>query len=186
MVPAGTIMVRTAQPLGTLAVYLLEPRSDDGLATWNFFDADLKPGSDFPVTRLMKTVPISLTSAAPLPENVGPPRPITFDTPGGGGGGRMRGGFAGAPRWLDGEHWLAVRDGRLMKVHAATGRSQPFVDARALAKGLSRLSSLEPSTVQSIAGQDIIRHGPGQAGFLVRKRTGPLLRDVRWLARRSA
>jgi hypothetical protein len=36
--PAGTIVVRTAQPLGTLAAYLLEPESDDGLAIWNFFD----------------------------------------------------------------------------------------------------------------------------------------------------
>ncbi len=50
MVPAGTLVVRTAQPLGTLAVYLLEPRSEDGLAAWNFFDADLKAGGDFPVT----------------------------------------------------------------------------------------------------------------------------------------
>ena len=40
MVPAGTLVVKTAQPLGTLAVVLLEPRSEDGLATWNFFDAD--------------------------------------------------------------------------------------------------------------------------------------------------
>ena len=94
MVPAGTLMVRTAQPLGTLAVYLLEPRSEDGLAAWNFFDAELKPGGDFPVTRLMKSVPISLTAAAPLAESVGPPRPITFDTPGAGGGGRSAGASA--------------------------------------------------------------------------------------------
>ena len=118
------------------------------------------------MTRLMKTVPISLTAAAPLAESVGPPRPITFDTPGVGGGGRMRGGFAGAPRWLDGEHWLAVRDGRLMKVHAATGRSQPFIDAKALAKGLSRLSSLDQSTVQSIAGRTSFDMDPAKRGFL--------------------
>ena len=37
-VPAGTLMVKTAQPLGNLAVYLLEPRSEDGLAAWRFFD----------------------------------------------------------------------------------------------------------------------------------------------------
>ena len=41
-------MVRTAQPLGTLAVYLLEPRSEDGLATWNFFDAGLEGRRRFP------------------------------------------------------------------------------------------------------------------------------------------
>ncbi len=108
MVPAGTIMVRTAGPLGTLAVYLLEPRSEDGLAAWNFFDTALKPGADFPVARLMKMVPITLSEASPLAETVGPPRPITFDTPGAGGGRRRRG-FDEAPPWLDGEHWLAVR-----------------------------------------------------------------------------
>ena len=45
-------MVRTAQPLGALAVDLLEPLSSDGLATWNFFDDELKVGDDFPVLRL--------------------------------------------------------------------------------------------------------------------------------------
>ncbi len=36
--PKGTLMVRTAQPLGSLAAYLLEPESDDGLLLWNAFD----------------------------------------------------------------------------------------------------------------------------------------------------
>ena len=39
--PAGTLLVRTAQPLGRLAAYLLEPESDDGLLVWNFFDRDI-------------------------------------------------------------------------------------------------------------------------------------------------
>jgi hypothetical protein len=34
-------------------VYLLEPLSDDGLVTWNFFDNDLKPGAAYPVMRLI-------------------------------------------------------------------------------------------------------------------------------------
>ncbi|MGC1391250.1 MAG: M14 family metallopeptidase [Bacteroidales bacterium] len=41
--PAGTIVVRTAQPLGNLAAYLLEPQSNDGLVFWNFFDRCLVP-----------------------------------------------------------------------------------------------------------------------------------------------
>ncbi len=52
--PAGTVVVPTAQPLGSLAVYLLEPRSDDGLATWNFFDDALAIGRDFPVVRVIR------------------------------------------------------------------------------------------------------------------------------------
>jgi hypothetical protein len=35
----GDFVVDLAQPLGNLAFYLLEPESDDGLVTWNFFDA---------------------------------------------------------------------------------------------------------------------------------------------------
>src|SRR5262249_34854016 len=54
MVPAGTLVVKTGQSLGHLAVVLLEPRSDDGLATWNAFDAGLKAGADYPVLRLPK------------------------------------------------------------------------------------------------------------------------------------
>ncbi|HRJ48918.1 MAG TPA: M14 family metallopeptidase [Phycisphaerales bacterium] len=50
--PPGWTIVRTAQPLGNLAVLLLEPRSEDGLATWNFFDDQLRAGEDFPVLRL--------------------------------------------------------------------------------------------------------------------------------------
>ncbi len=34
--PAGTIIVRTAQPLGNLAAYLLEPQSNDGLIVLEF------------------------------------------------------------------------------------------------------------------------------------------------------
>lgn len=49
--PVGTYLVRTAQPLGMLASYLLEPESDDGLVTWNFFDAYLAPGGLYPVAK---------------------------------------------------------------------------------------------------------------------------------------
>ena len=49
--PVGAMLVTTAQPLGSLAVYLLEPQCEDGLATWGFF-ADLKAGDEFPVWRV--------------------------------------------------------------------------------------------------------------------------------------
>jgi dipeptidyl-peptidase-4 len=52
-VEAGTVIVRTAQPLGDLAVFLLEPQSIDGLVTWNFLDKALKEGSDYPVLRVV-------------------------------------------------------------------------------------------------------------------------------------
>jgi hypothetical protein len=51
--PAGTLVVRTAQPLGALATYLLEPESDDGLTTWNVMDAALVPGAAHPVLKAL-------------------------------------------------------------------------------------------------------------------------------------
>lgn len=38
----GDFLVDLAQPLGNLAFYLLEPQSDDGYITWNFFDEYLE------------------------------------------------------------------------------------------------------------------------------------------------
>ena len=55
-VRAGTLVIRTAQPLGTLAAFLLEPQSEDGLCTWNFFDSALVNGQDYPVLRLPRQV----------------------------------------------------------------------------------------------------------------------------------
>ncbi|WP_435015921.1 M14 family metallopeptidase [Tundrisphaera sp. TA3] len=59
--PAGTLVVRTAQPLGSLAVYLLEPRSEDGLTTWTAFGGALEPGRDFPVVRLPRPADLATT-----------------------------------------------------------------------------------------------------------------------------
>jgi hypothetical protein len=53
---ANVHVVSAAQPLALLALELLDPQSDDGLTTWNVFDASLRPGGDFPVVRL-RTAP---------------------------------------------------------------------------------------------------------------------------------
>jgi hypothetical protein len=50
--PSKSFIVSTAQPRGTLIVYLLEPESEDGFTTWNLFDSDLKKNGRFPVTRI--------------------------------------------------------------------------------------------------------------------------------------
>jgi hypothetical protein len=48
----GWCLVRTNQPLGALAAYLLEPASEDGVVTWNLLDRDLRSGSEYPIVRL--------------------------------------------------------------------------------------------------------------------------------------
>jgi len=49
----GTYVVRTSQPLGLLAAYLLEPESDDGLVTWNYLDSLIGPQKVLPIYKLM-------------------------------------------------------------------------------------------------------------------------------------
>ncbi len=53
--PAGTVIVPTAQPLGRLAFYLLDPRSDDGLVTWNVLDEALEGAARYPILRAFDT-----------------------------------------------------------------------------------------------------------------------------------
>jgi hypothetical protein len=65
-VPAGTLVIRTDNRLGTLASYLLEPQSEDGLATWNFFDTGIEKGKDFPVLRVPREAKLT-TKPAKLP-----------------------------------------------------------------------------------------------------------------------
>jgi dipeptidyl-peptidase-4 len=64
--PAGTLIIRTAQPLANVAAYLLEPQSNDGLVVWNFFDRYLVPqwGTGFnpyPVYKVTDKVDLKTT-----------------------------------------------------------------------------------------------------------------------------
>jgi dipeptidyl aminopeptidase/acylaminoacyl peptidase len=153
-VPAGTTMVRTDQPLGTLVVTLLEPESPDGLAAWGFFDAALAEGDDFPVVRLPHRVPL-LTAARTLPRD--PPeakKPITFEVLYGGRRPSLGGSPAGGFRWLDeGEHYLQRKDGQFCKVHAPTGRCEPFSDPAPLAAALEKLDAIDENDAKRLAGR---------------------------------
>jgi hypothetical protein len=50
-------VVPTSQSEGRLAMFLLDPESEDGLATWNLFDHALAVGRRFPVLRLSPQEP---------------------------------------------------------------------------------------------------------------------------------
>ena len=64
VIPAGWGLVRTGQPLGLLAAYLLEPASEDGVVTWNLLDRQLQAGTAYPILRVRKLPPVS-TVAVP-------------------------------------------------------------------------------------------------------------------------
>jgi hypothetical protein len=62
-VTAGSYVVRSRQPLGILALYLLEPMSDDGLVTWHFLDAALAAGGTYPLPRVIARMDAQLSPA---------------------------------------------------------------------------------------------------------------------------
>ncbi len=167
-VNAGTILVRTTQPLGNLAAYLLEPQSADGLVTWNFFDDVLKEGEDFPVLRLPAPTPLTSGQVRPLPEDRVMNKPITFETaypserPL-----NLDGSPVSVQSWLeDGEHFLQVKEGRLRKVHARTGRSEPFFDPDKLAGGLAGLPTIGRRDADAMARSPAERMNPQRTGAL--------------------
>jgi dipeptidyl-peptidase 4 len=167
-VPAGSILVKTGQKLGTLAAYLLEPQAEDGLCAWNFFDAGLKEGQDFPVLRLPGDVPLTAGAVRPLREERRFDRPITFEAV----YGKLPPlSFSGRPvsglTWLrDGEHFLQIKGGRLLKVHALTGRSEPFHDPQKLARGLAKLPTLGKGSAQGMAQRVSFDMNPQRTGSL--------------------
>jgi dipeptidyl aminopeptidase/acylaminoacyl peptidase len=166
--PAGTVLVRANQPLGNLLVNLLEPEAEDGLGTWGLFDDALSNGKDYPVARLMAEEPVLV---APLPpkdrQEPTPRKRITFDVL----NGRNRPNFSGSPatgfEWLDdGEHYLQVKQGRLCKVQATTGRSRPFFDVKKLQAALEELPTIDADSARRLAQDTSPRMNPNRTGAL--------------------
>jgi dipeptidyl aminopeptidase/acylaminoacyl peptidase len=159
-IPAGTMIVRTDQPLGTLATYLLEPQSEDGLATWNFFGSGSQEGSEFPVLQLNAPVVLRTSKARPLPEDRVTNRPVTVEALTNGNllsliyGGPSADAYA----WLDdGEHYIELKaDGHEYVVHAQTGRSRrqaPAIDTDKIAKALAEIPGMDEATAKRLAAQ---------------------------------
>ncbi|MCZ6792754.1 MAG: DPP IV N-terminal domain-containing protein [Planctomycetota bacterium] len=168
LVEAGTRVVRTDQPLGTLAVYLLEPLASDGLTAWNFFDAHLEVGADFPVLRLPRRRPL-LLAAVRSADRPSEKTRLTFenvyeaDKRPPGGSAQLFG-----LRWLaDGEHFLQTRESKLLKVHAATGRFAAFHDAEAMARGLASLPTMNERTARAVARRTSFHMNPERSAALI-------------------
>src|SRR5262249_8777990 len=167
-VPTGTVLVRTDQSLGRLATFLLEPSSEDGLAVWNFFDTVLKKGVPYPVTRLVKDTPILTGPVRPLAEERAPIKTVTPDHA---TGKLPPPNFFGDPvrglRWLpDGEHFLQAKNGKLWKVHAASGRAEPSFDPQKLAATLAKMPAVDAKTADAIARGTRFDMNPQVTGFV--------------------
>jgi dipeptidyl aminopeptidase/acylaminoacyl peptidase len=167
-IAAGTVLVRTNQPLGTLAAYLLEPQAEDGLAAWSFFERGVGEGKDYPVLRLPAKTPLTTGPVRPLPEGRTLHKRIELDMllgkkplP------NLSGSPIADPIWLDdGEHFLQRKEGQLRKVHAVSGRSQsqPAPDAKKIVAALTAQPSLDRATVQRIAARAAADPTPGKKG----------------------
>ncbi|MFO0901681.1 MAG: DPP IV N-terminal domain-containing protein [Pirellulales bacterium] len=179
-VPHGTCVVVVNQPLGALAAFLLEPLSEDGLATWNLFDASLAEGGDYPVLRLSNREPLLLGEMTPPPELRVTGRRITMGTlhdgadDGSGAGdssaalGRLSNRGAARLAWLeDGEHYLETRGSVLYRVAAATGRKQPLVTSSdKLRDSLAVLPSIGPKTAERFAKTATLHLNPAHTAAL--------------------
>lgn len=151
-VTAGTLVVRTDQSHGWIAVYVLEARAVEGVAR-----------------RLAKPQPMWLGVAPGLPENRVSNQPITEALLVGHGGG-FSFGLQGSPvsigEWIDGEHFLQVKDGKLWKVEARTGAAEPFADSELIAKSVKALKGVDANTAEGIAKRTGFRTTPDRTAFL--------------------
>jgi dipeptidyl aminopeptidase/acylaminoacyl peptidase len=164
-VKAGSYVVRSSQPLGKTAAFLLEPQSEDGLCTWNYFDAELKEGQDYPVLRLPKAVslmtsparpakgPSTPTKGTPPKEGSGPSAATLFNNP------------ASLHAWMeDGRHYLQTREGKLYKVEAISGQAEPFLDPAKLAQSLAALPEIGQEAAERLSLQVTLEMNPQRSG----------------------
>ncbi|MCA9298838.1 MAG: DPP IV N-terminal domain-containing protein, partial [Phycisphaerales bacterium] len=159
-IPAGTFVVRTDQPLGTLAVNLLEPEAEDGYASWDLIG--VAEGEAFPVLRLETDEALLLGSARPLDADRTFHRSITFDTVQGRDRpdfeGRAQGGFD----WIDESHYRISRGGAAYDVEATTGRMTRVESAKeTFGASLETLDWLDDRTRRRLADR-----APSASGFV--------------------
>ncbi|MBX7132974.1 MAG: M14 family metallopeptidase [Fimbriimonadaceae bacterium] len=64
--PTGTVVVRTAQPLGSLIFHILEPESTDGAAAWGFM-GDFQGGKLYPAAKAYQPVQSAREVLTPVP-----------------------------------------------------------------------------------------------------------------------
>lgn len=161
----GAYVVRSAQPLGTLAAYLLEPRSSDGLTAWNFFDDSLSPGGEFPVLRVVERLPMTLRGAPDLLAEPQPKKRLTYDDIHGGDRPNLSGSPLRGIRWIDEEHFVQRKDGELRLVEARTGASvRADRDTSAVAAALAQLPTIDEDDADSLAGRYFASAGTDDRG----------------------
>jgi dipeptidyl-peptidase 4 len=148
-----TYVVSATGPLARLTAYLLEPESDESLATWNFFDPYVSQGLTYPVRRLSQ-LPEQLEQLQEIPRT----EELTLEKV-------MR---PGATIELSGKNliqsvsWLSTseemelayqRDGQWFAMQATTGATRRLTELSELEKKLVELESFSASSARAIVGR---------------------------------
>jgi len=150
---AGTYVIPATGALGRLVANLLEPNSDDSLATWNFFDPYLKIGADYPVQRLDE-VPestqavdyVEASEELSLDLVLKPNATIDFT-----GGNRTE-----SVQWLDKKEtaeYVFRKDGQWFAAQAATGATRQIEEQKQLEQKLSQLEEFSPQDAKALASR---------------------------------
>ena len=166
--PAGTYLVPVDQPLGTLAMTLLEPEARDSLVAWNFLDHRLRRDTSLPILSIPQPVAVELEPV----ERVEPLQRLTvemlFDP-------QRRIPFSGAmpPRvtWLpDSQHYLLRTGDRWLIIDARTGAEEPAYDRSALARAWAQLPGISSEEARRLAarGWDVLDASRWQATLTVK------------------
>jgi len=85
---------------------------------------------------------------------------------------RKKNNLSGSPvsrlTWLeDGEHFLQVRDSRLYRVHAISGRSELFFEPNDMAKGLKSLPTIDEKTAGTFSKRTSLNMNPSRSAVLI-------------------
>jgi dipeptidyl aminopeptidase/acylaminoacyl peptidase len=149
--PAGTYIVPATGALGPLVANLLEPTSDDSLATWNFLDPYLEVGATYPVQRLA-AMPESVQAV----EKVEPGEQLSLDrvlkpnsTISFAGGNRME-----AVQWLGNREipeYAYRKDGQWYAAQAASGATRLIQEQKVLEQKLSLLEDFTSQDARAAA-----------------------------------
>jgi dipeptidyl aminopeptidase/acylaminoacyl peptidase len=148
---AATYVVPAGQSVGSLAAYLLEPASDDGLVTWNQLDHVIRSGQDYPVLRLVQAAQLSVHPVQQVPPALrldldqiyGPEHTIA-----------LGGAAAAPPHWLPGRPDYIERVGtRLMQTNAETTESRPFHDSAIMERTFGELTGVSAADARALANR---------------------------------
>ncbi len=163
---SGTYIVEAPGPLGRLTAFLLEPESDENLATWNFFDPYLREGEDFPVIRMLSLPAIESNPV----QSIAPGEVITMENtmkPGSNINSAGPTALNEAPSWLVDSpsiEFVQQQQGQLVAVEAATGSVRRLSQLRQLESKLSELAAFTPAEAKAAANaSNFWRAGKKQA-----------------------